>query len=59
MLGSSLAEIPGVGEKTVKALLKHFKTVSSIKSAKEEELAAVKGVTKTAAKNIYNFFNIK
>ncbi|MBO4432536.1 MAG: excinuclease ABC subunit UvrC [Clostridia bacterium] len=57
MLGSSLTEIEGVGEKTVKALLKHFKTVLAIKSASMEELAAVKGVTKTAAENIYNHFH--
>ena len=57
MLGSSLTEIPGVGEKTVKALLKHFKTVGAIKSASKEKLAEAKGVTKTAAENIYNYFN--
>ena len=57
MLGSSLTEIKGVGDKTVKALLKHFKTVAAIKSASAKELAAVKGVTKTAAENIYGYFN--
>lgn len=57
MLGSSLREIPGVGESTLKALLKHFKTVAAIKSAEKEELAAVKGVNKTAAENIYKHFH--
>ena len=57
MLGSSLTEIPGVGEKTAKALIKHFKTVSAVKSATTEELKAVNGVTKTAAENIYGFFH--
>lgn len=59
MLGSSLKEIEGVGDKTVKALLKHFKTVAAVKVASKEELASVKGVSKTAAKNIYDFFNTK
>lgn len=57
MLGSSLKEIEGVGDKTVKALLKHFRTVAAVKSASEEELASVKGVNKATAKNIYGFFN--
>ncbi|MBO4692859.1 MAG: excinuclease ABC subunit UvrC [Clostridia bacterium] len=59
MLGSSLLEIPGVGEKTLKALIKHFKTVSAIKSATEEELSSVKGVSKAAARSIYGYFDDK
>ena len=57
MLGSSLTEIPGVGEQTLKALIKTFKTVAAVKSASVDELAAVKGVNKTAAENIYNRFH--
>ncbi len=57
MLGSSLTEIEGVGEKTAAALIKHFKTVTAIKSASIDELSKVTGVTKTAALKIYNYFN--
>lgn len=59
MLGSSLKEINGVGDKTVKALLKQFRTVAAVKAADEEQLASVKGVNKAAAKNIYDYFNAK
>ena len=59
MLGSQLLDIPGVGEKTLKALIKHFKTVSAVKAASFEELCEVKGVTKTAARNIRDHFKDK
>lgn len=57
LTGSVLTEIEGVGNETRKKLLKHFKTMTAIKSASIEELASVKGVTKKAAENIYNFFD--
>lgn len=56
MLGSTLTEIDGVGEKTAKALIKHFKTVSAVKNASAEELVAVKGVSRKAAQNVKEFF---
>ena len=59
MLGSSLTEIPGVGEKTARLLLKNFKTVSAIKSATADQLSAVKGISKNTAENIYKFFSVK
>lgn len=55
-LKSGLLEIPGVGEKTAKTLLKHFKTMKAIKAASVEELVAVKGVNKRQANSIYNHF---
>ncbi len=57
MLGSSLTEIEGVGDKTAAALMKHFKTITAIKSASADEISSVKGVNKTAAQSIYNYFN--
>ena len=59
MLGSSLTEIDGVGEKTAKALMRHFKTISAIKSASIEALGSVKGVSKPAAESVYEYFNSK
>ncbi|MEI3013794.1 MAG: helix-hairpin-helix domain-containing protein [Ruthenibacterium lactatiformans] len=37
---STLRSVPGVGPATAKALLAHFKTVSAVKEASEEQLAA-------------------
>lgn len=51
---SELEDIPGVGEKSIKDLLQHFRTVAKVKSANIEELATVVGQAK--AKKIKNFF---
>ena len=59
MLGSSLKDIDGVGDKTLKALIKHFKTVTAIKNATPDELKSVNGVNKKTAENIYNYFSDK
>ncbi len=46
---SELENIPGVGPKTVTALLKAFKTVTAIRSATPEALASVVGSARAAA----------
>jgi excinuclease ABC subunit C len=46
---SELENIPGVGEKSVAALLSEFKTVAAIKKASPEELARVVGTARAAA----------
>ncbi len=51
---SQLEKITGVGPKTRKILLTHFKNVTKIKNASVEELEKV--VSKTVAKNIYDYF---
>ena len=48
-LHSELEGIDGVGKKSIEALLKRFRTVSKIKAATEEELAAVVGASRAAA----------
>lgn len=53
---SKLLEIEGVGKKKAAILLKHFKTVSKIKNATEEELKAVKGISEKDAKSIISYF---
>lgn len=55
--GSVLEEIDGVGAETRKKLIRHFKTISKIRSATEDELCAAPGISKRVAENIYNFFN--
>lgn len=49
---SRLDEIPGVGPKRKKALLKAFGDLRAITKAKEEELAAVEGISMALAKTI-------
>lgn len=52
-LSGRLTEIPGVGKARAKALLTHFKSIKAIKEATVEELAAVKGLNKKTAENIF------
>ena len=56
-LTSSLDNIPGIGEKTMETLLKHFKSVKRIKEATEKELIEVVGLSKT--KKITDFYHKK
>ncbi|RXR21403.1 excinuclease ABC subunit UvrC [Flavobacterium amnicola] len=53
-LNSSLESIPGIGEKTMEILIKHFKSVKRIKEASEKEISDVVGVSK--AKKISEFY---
>ena len=57
MLGSSLTEIPGVGETRAKALMAHFGTVAAIKNAMPDDLARVKGIPEPVAAAIYTHFH--
>lgn len=52
--GSVLDQIPGVGEKRRKELLKAFKSVKAIRQAPLEELERV--VPKNTAQSVYQFF---
>ena len=54
-IGTSLENIKGVGEKRRNELLKHFKTITAIKSASKAELAKV--VPKNTAEEIYNYYH--
>jgi len=54
-LETELQMIPGIGEKTVLALLKHFKSVKRIKSATLEELTQTLG--KHKAQVIYDWYH--
>ncbi|TGD58508.1 excinuclease ABC subunit UvrC [Flavobacterium humi] len=53
-LNSSIESIPGIGEKTMETLIKHFKSVKRLKLASENEISAVVGLSK--AKKIYEFY---
>lgn len=54
---SGLMQIEGIGEKKAKALLKYFKTISSIKEQTPEKLAECPSISKKDAKNIYEFYH--
>ncbi|WP_129596626.1 excinuclease ABC subunit UvrC [Anaerophilus nitritogenes] len=56
MTQSILEEIPGIGEKRKKALLKHFESIKKIKDASIQELCEVEGMNQRAAKGIYEYF---
>jgi len=49
---SALDAIPGIGEKRRAALLLKFGSIEGIKAATEEELAAVPGMTREAARRV-------
>lgn len=53
-LNSTIELIPGIGEKTMLTLIKHFKSVKRLKLATEKEISEVVGVSK--AKKISDFY---
>jgi len=56
-LQTSLETIPGIGEKTMITLLKHFKSVKRLSLAPESEISDVVGASK--AKKIHEFYKNK
>lgn len=54
-LKTSVETIPGIGEKTMIALIKHFKSVKRLSQATEKEISDVVGISK--AKKITDFYN--
>jgi excinuclease ABC subunit C len=49
---SLLDEVPGIGPRRKRALLKAFKSIDGIRQASVEELAAVQGMTRKAAEEL-------
>ncbi|MFG6686841.1 excinuclease ABC subunit UvrC [Mariniflexile sp. HNIBRBA6329] len=56
-LNTELETIPGIGEKTIVELFKHFKSVKRVANAKLDELEPVVGVSR--AEKIYNYYHNK
>ena len=56
-LESTLNGIPGIGKTRAAALYRHFKTIKAISAASEEELLAAPGMTRPAAKAVYDFYH--
>lgn len=57
-LVSILDHIEGIGPARRKTLWQHFKTLDDMKKAEIEELAAVPGMTRQTAENVYYFFRL-
>jgi len=54
---SSLTNIEGIGDVKARNIMAHFKSISALKTADREELAAVKGINKADVDNIYRYFH--
>lgn len=52
VIKTSLTDIDGIGPARARELLKHFKTISAVYNASVDELAAVKGMNRTAAEAV-------
>lgn len=52
---NELAQIPGIGEKTIEVLLRKFKTIKRLKNTKQSEIIAEIGGSR--AEKIENYFN--
>lgn len=52
VIKTSLTDIDGIGPARARELLKHFKTISAVFNASVDELAAVKGMNRTAAEAV-------
>ncbi len=57
MLGRELTKIKGIGDKKANALLKHFGSMTKIKSADKDMLLEVKGISANNAEDIVEYFN--
>jgi excinuclease ABC subunit C len=56
---SSLEKIDGIGPAKAKRLLQALGSFSAVKKATEDELTAIKGISKNDAAKIYQYFNSK
>ena len=54
---SILDDIPGIGEKRRKALIKYFKSIEALKEASAEEIGKVPSMNEKTAWEVYRFFH--
>jgi len=54
---SILEELPGIGPRKRRALLRELGSLRAVKSASVEELSAVTGISARDAETIHRFFN--
>ena len=53
---SVLDDIPGIGERRRKALMRRFRSIEAIRDASEEELTQTESMNAGSAKQVYDFF---
>lgn len=56
-LVTGLEEIPGIGPRRRRSLMKHFGSLSAIRQASVEDLASADGMTASIATSLYAFLN--
>jgi excinuclease ABC subunit C len=56
---SRLAQVPGVGEKRLKEMLRHFGSLARLEGALLEEISLVKGITGSVARGVWEFLHGK
>jgi excinuclease ABC subunit C len=54
---STLDEVPGIGPNRKRALLMHFGTARAVKGAALEDLERAPGISKTMARQLYDYFH--
>jgi len=54
---SRLAEVPGIGEKRQKALLRHFGSFQKLQGASVEEISAVQGISGSVAEMVWEYLH--
>lgn len=54
---SCLKEVPGIGEKRLKAMLRHFGSLKNLQEASLEEIAVVKGITQSVAEGVWGYLH--
>ena len=54
---STLDEVPGIGPNRKRALLMHFGTARSVKGAALEDLEKAPGISRTMARQLYDYFH--
>ena len=52
-----LTDLPGIGKTRATELLKKFRTASALREASVDELAAVRGMNRTAAQTVFDAFH--
>jgi excinuclease ABC subunit C len=56
-LRSALEDVPGVGQKRKRELLKHFGSLKKVREAGAEELVRAPGMSRTAAEAVVRYFH--
>lgn len=57
LIKSRLDEIPGIGAMRKRELLHHFGSAKEVEAASVESLSRVKGISRSTAKKVYDFFH--